>query len=423
VNDRQGPSLYDVLGVPGTASTDDIRAVYRARIKAYHPDRNPSTDAKEAAALLNEAWHVLRDPDRRRAYDAHLSASATRETREPTPDQPTAEGPTGPESAETRETAECTPWSCPACRRSVPRYVDECRCGQVRPSPSAGSVEPPSEVPVMSSWLWRQPPWPRSPESLGNAARFGLLAVVLVYNVLPADDGAATNARPQVARQEAPTVAPVPQMPTGPSEPAAIGQSPEQDDFALLREEEQAAWEERQRLGRAVLAARERRTTPGSLPTSAPPPRPQYVPTPLERMQEQARASFAPTLAVLRRRADGLLGNFRRYLDGCYRKATTATTAGASVGWGSASSVGAAIDQDGFIAWDVAARFAWQETWAAEQRIDNETTALCRTLWSDIAAETRIIHDELAAIDEAARRAGIYPGVVRDLRAEYGFPR
>jgi DnaJ domain len=59
---RQQPiNCYDILGVPPTASTEEIHAAYRARIAAYHPDRNLSPDAlaHAVAALITEAWQVL----------------------------------------------------------------------------------------------------------------------------------------------------------------------------------------------------------------------------------------------------------------------------------------------------------------------------------------------------------------------------
>lgn len=154
-------------------------------------------------------------------------------------------------------------------------------------------------------------------------------------------------------------------------------------------------------------------------PAAAPEPSPGTTTT----MVGQAEAAFAPTLMSLSRRADTQDSNFRRYLDACYEKVTKATTAGNSFGVGSESSTGAVVGQRGFIAWDVDSRYRWQESWVAGSEIDNATTAYCRSLWSDIAADAAVIRSELANIDEAARRAGIYPGVIRELRAQYGFAR
>jgi DnaJ-like protein len=66
-------NFYELLGVPPSASLDEIRVAYRSRIAHYHPDRNPSPHATAITALLNEAWEVLGNPGRRHEYDASLS--------------------------------------------------------------------------------------------------------------------------------------------------------------------------------------------------------------------------------------------------------------------------------------------------------------------------------------------------------------
>jgi hypothetical protein len=48
---RESP--YDVLGVPTSASTEEIRAAYRALMKALHPDLNPARADPTVAAVLN----------------------------------------------------------------------------------------------------------------------------------------------------------------------------------------------------------------------------------------------------------------------------------------------------------------------------------------------------------------------------------
>jgi len=72
---------YDELGVPPTATTGEMHAAYRARVRALHPDaRSGSTDrdadrrADAALRRLNTAWEVLRDPPRRRTYDNQVFA-------------------------------------------------------------------------------------------------------------------------------------------------------------------------------------------------------------------------------------------------------------------------------------------------------------------------------------------------------------
>lgn len=51
-----------------------IRAAYHALMRRYHPDADPSAEAAERSRAINEAYAVLRDPDRRAQYDSTLSS-------------------------------------------------------------------------------------------------------------------------------------------------------------------------------------------------------------------------------------------------------------------------------------------------------------------------------------------------------------
>lgn len=60
---------YEVLGVKRDASQDDIKRAYRKMARKYHPDVSKEPDAEERFKELNEAHEVLKDPEKRAAYD------------------------------------------------------------------------------------------------------------------------------------------------------------------------------------------------------------------------------------------------------------------------------------------------------------------------------------------------------------------
>ncbi|MDE1854962.1 MAG: DnaJ domain-containing protein [Candidatus Micrarchaeota archaeon] len=60
---------YEVLGVPRSASSEDIKRAYRNLALQFHPDRNKSKDAEEKFKAINEAYAVLSDPQKRQQYD------------------------------------------------------------------------------------------------------------------------------------------------------------------------------------------------------------------------------------------------------------------------------------------------------------------------------------------------------------------
>jgi len=67
--------FYQALGVERTASDDDIKQAYRKLAMKYHPDRNGgSKEAEEQFKVVTEAYDVLKDPQKRAAYDRYGEA-------------------------------------------------------------------------------------------------------------------------------------------------------------------------------------------------------------------------------------------------------------------------------------------------------------------------------------------------------------
>ncbi len=63
---------YKILGVKKDIAQADIKAAYRKRSKQFHPDLHPNDPkAKAKFQLLNEAYEVLNDPDKRAKYDKY----------------------------------------------------------------------------------------------------------------------------------------------------------------------------------------------------------------------------------------------------------------------------------------------------------------------------------------------------------------
>ncbi len=62
--------FYEVLGVPRTATTDEIKKAYRKLAQKFHPDKNPGDKQAEAKFKeVNEANAVLSDAKKREVYD------------------------------------------------------------------------------------------------------------------------------------------------------------------------------------------------------------------------------------------------------------------------------------------------------------------------------------------------------------------
>lgn len=62
---------YALMGLNPKASQEEIKKRYRELARRYHPDVNHNPDAAHKIKTINEAYHVLGDPDRRATYEAN----------------------------------------------------------------------------------------------------------------------------------------------------------------------------------------------------------------------------------------------------------------------------------------------------------------------------------------------------------------
>ena len=68
----QGKDYYDVLGVSRDASLEEVKKAYRRLALKWHPDRNPGNkeEAEKRFKEISNAYAVLSDPEKRKAYDS-----------------------------------------------------------------------------------------------------------------------------------------------------------------------------------------------------------------------------------------------------------------------------------------------------------------------------------------------------------------
>lgn len=105
------PDHYQTLGLDPKASPEEIKKRYRELARRYHPDLNPDPKAAQQITAINEAYHVLNDPDRRSVYDAHrilnqpAAARAAGGQSNPPPHSASAGAPPRPQSPRSTDSA------------------------------------------------------------------------------------------------------------------------------------------------------------------------------------------------------------------------------------------------------------------------------------------------------------------------------
>ncbi|WP_411374368.1 J domain-containing protein [Arthrobacter sp. MPF02] len=70
------PDYYAILRVRPDASQQDISRAYRALMRSHHPDMDGAAAPEGELLRIMQAFSVLRDPERRAAYDRQQAASA-----------------------------------------------------------------------------------------------------------------------------------------------------------------------------------------------------------------------------------------------------------------------------------------------------------------------------------------------------------
>jgi curved DNA-binding protein len=60
---------YEILGIKRDAAQNDVQRAYRKLARKYHPDVNKEAGAEDKFKEINEAYEVLKDPEKRKMYD------------------------------------------------------------------------------------------------------------------------------------------------------------------------------------------------------------------------------------------------------------------------------------------------------------------------------------------------------------------
>lgn len=71
-------TYYQILMVDPSADQDVMGVVHRRLAQRFHPDVDPSDEARQRMTEINQAWATLRDPEKRARYDRELASRRDR---------------------------------------------------------------------------------------------------------------------------------------------------------------------------------------------------------------------------------------------------------------------------------------------------------------------------------------------------------
>ncbi|HOG91722.1 MAG TPA: SUMF1/EgtB/PvdO family nonheme iron enzyme [Smithella sp.] len=73
-NMKKEKNYYDILQTSPDADPEVISAAYKIRSKKFHPDKNKAPEATKQMQVINRAYEILSDPEKRAKYDEYLAA-------------------------------------------------------------------------------------------------------------------------------------------------------------------------------------------------------------------------------------------------------------------------------------------------------------------------------------------------------------
>jgi curved DNA-binding protein CbpA len=88
-------NYYQVLMVDSAADADILAVVHRRLAQRFHPDLDPGDDARQKMLEINQAYDVLRNPERRAKYDQELAVRRDRRNSDRYMKRPTDPAPVG----------------------------------------------------------------------------------------------------------------------------------------------------------------------------------------------------------------------------------------------------------------------------------------------------------------------------------------